>query len=98
MYDLIYVEADEGFYIIPRQKDSLKTIYERTQLGTSGLHSSIGFIPKNKIEAFIKIYPALKKISDHFNAEVEGYDGGSSDQYNQWIEDGCPDIKEWEYE
>ena len=43
-----------------------------------------------------QLFPIMKKISDHFGEEVEGYDGGSMYYYEQWIEAGCPNPETWE--
>jgi hypothetical protein len=45
-----------------------------------------------------QIYPLMKRIAEIFDSEVQGYDGGSSEQYEQWLEEGCPDPNTWEYE
>jgi len=39
-----------------------------------------------------RMFPTLKKISDHFNMEVEGHDGGSVNDYEEWIDGNCPKI------
>lgn len=54
IYDLIFVEADDCYYAMPRgNAEALKTIYERTQLGTSGLHCGI-YIPKEVVETILR--------------------------------------------
>lgn len=45
-----------------------------------------------------EIYPLMKRISDIFDSEVQGFDGGSNAIYNAWVDAGCPDVKTWEPE
>lgn len=42
-----------------------------------------------------QLYPLLYKISKLFHEEVEGYDGGSSQTYEEWLDAGRPDVKTW---
>lgn len=34
-----------------------------------------------------QLFHILKKISDHFNAEVESFDGGSINEYDDWLDE-----------
>jgi hypothetical protein len=45
-----------------------------------------------------EMYPLLNAISKEFKAPVEGHDGGSVTEYDDWVSQGCPDPKEWHYE
>ena len=46
----------------------------------------------------IQLFPLMRKISNIFEREVQGYDGGSNEQYNEWVDSGCPGIKEYKGE
>ena len=60
-YDLIWVEADDCYYAMPRGDNgalSLQYIYERSQQGSSGLFASTR-VPKERVEALLKEVIAL---------------------------------------
>ena len=42
-----------------------------------------------------QLYPLLYKISKIFHCDVEGYDGGSNQTYEDWINAGRPNVKTW---
>lgn len=42
-----------------------------------------------------QLYPMVYKISKLFGKIVEGYDGGSSNTYDEWVDAGMPDVKTW---
>lgn len=39
-----------------------------------------------------QLFPTLKKIEEHFVSDVEGFDGGGPSDYEEWLENGCPKI------
>ena len=72
IYDLIFVEADDKYYAMPREggdATTLKTIYERTQLGSSGLAASFS-IEKSEVAKIIhnKIFFGGPAPSDCFKS------------------------------
>lgn len=42
-----------------------------------------------------QIFPIMRAVSEEFGSDVEPYDGGSINEYDAWVEDGCPDPYEW---
>jgi len=44
-----------------------------------------------------QLFPTVKKIIDHFpNSEIGGQDGGSTFDWDDWIEKGCKKIKNYQ--
>ena len=43
-----------------------------------------------------QLFPTLKKIQDELSGEVYGQDGGSANEYEEWVHNGCKPIKDYQ--